>query len=178
MKNVPNILTIFRIILIPVFVWAFLGLGSIWLACVIYVVAGGTDLLDGYIARKYNATSKLGTVLDPLADKLMQLTVTATLAISGLAFMWVVFGILLFKEVLMIAGGAVLLGRKDITVPAVWYGKAYSAVLFVVILIIIIWRDVISVNFEITLVAVSVVMGILAGVGYLIKFKKLLNSEY
>jgi len=172
MKNLPNVLTVFRIILVPIFVWAFLGLGSLPIACGIYILAGATDLLDGYIARKYNLITKLGTVLDPLADKLLQLTATATLAISGLHFMWAVFGILLIKEVLMVIGGAVLY-KKGVVMPAVWYGKVYSAYLFVVVLVVILWRDVLSRGVEIGLVASAIVIGILAGVGYWVKFNKL-----
>ena len=175
MKNVPNALTIFRIILIPIFVYAFLGLGNIMLACFIYVLAGATDLLDGYIARKYNLVTKLGIVLDPLADKLLQLTATATIAISGLSFMWIVFGILLIKEILMILGGALLIKRKDIVMPAVWYGKVYSAFLFVVVLIIMIWKDALPATVQIVIVSLAIVIGILAGIGYLIKFLEIFN---
>ena len=71
--NIPNILTIFRIAMVPVFVLAFYwpGQENQWVAATIFAVAGWTDWFDGYIARKYNMMSPLGAFLDPVADKLM-----------------------------------------------------------------------------------------------------------
>jgi hypothetical protein len=75
MKHVPNLITITRLFLIPIFIYAFFS-GSPYgqlHALLIYLIAGVTDLLDGYLARKYNVVSLVGIVLDPLADKLMLL---------------------------------------------------------------------------------------------------------
>ncbi|SQD80575.1 CDP-diacylglycerol--glycerol-3-phosphate 3-phosphatidyltransferase [Moritella yayanosii] len=76
MKNIPNILTLFRVILIPFFVLAFyLPIeNSFYIAASIFFIAGVTDYLDGYIARRWNVSSKLGAFLDPVADKIMVIT--------------------------------------------------------------------------------------------------------
>jgi len=171
MKNIPNILSCFRIILVPFFVWAYLGLGNIPLACAIYVLAGATDVIDGFIARKFNLITKVGMVLDPLADKLLQLTATATIAISGIAFMWVVFGILLIKEILMVIGGIMLYRRKDVVVPAVWYGKVSSMYLFIVAFIIIACKQFLHEDILVALASSALAFSVFAWIGYMLNFK-------
>ena len=71
--NVPNALTILRMLMIPLMVYVFNSFGAHW-ALLVYVVASATDVLDGYIARKYNQITDFGKLMDPLADKLMVLT--------------------------------------------------------------------------------------------------------
>ncbi len=125
--NVPNVLTLMRLLLIPVFVWLYVqgenqpalrywSLGVFLLACL-------TDLLDGYIARKYNQITDLGKLMDPLADKLMIVTATLSLAITiGEMWLWVVLGVLVLKELYMVIGGSILL-RKGIVVYSYMIGK-------------------------------------------------------
>lgn len=82
MKHVPNAITIIRLFLVPIFIYVFFS-GNPYshiYALAIYLIAGVTDLLDGYLARKYEVVSVVGTVLDPLADKLMLLTALWCLA--------------------------------------------------------------------------------------------------
>jgi CDP-diacylglycerol--glycerol-3-phosphate 3-phosphatidyltransferase len=83
MKNIPNILTLFRVILIPFFVLAFyLPIeNSFYIATWIFFIAGVTDYLDGYLARRWDVSSKLGAFLDPVADKIM--VITALVMIAG-----------------------------------------------------------------------------------------------
>jgi cardiolipin synthase len=100
---------------------------SFLISIVIFLVSGMTDVLDGYIARKYNMVTKWGTLLDPLADKLMIIAVLFCLSKSGVIPGWI-FIFILAKELLMITGGLMLL--KDRTVVAAkYYGKA-ATVLF------------------------------------------------
>ncbi|SNX55062.1 CDP-alcohol phosphatidyltransferase family protein [Thermoanaerobacterium sp. RBIITD] len=74
--NIPNVLTLLRFILIPIFVYSYFYItdGNIF-AAIIFIVSGITDVLDGYIARHYNQITKMGILMDPLADKLMIITV-------------------------------------------------------------------------------------------------------
>ena len=72
-KYLPNILSSLRLCMVPVFVVLFL-MGNLIPAVIVFILAGATDVLDGYIARHFNCTSTLGKVLDPLADKLLQLS--------------------------------------------------------------------------------------------------------
>ena len=81
MKHIPNILTIIRFIFVPLIVTC-LALNNYLLAFIFFTVSSLTDVLDGIIARKFNAISDLGKLLDPLADKLTQLSVLLTLTIK------------------------------------------------------------------------------------------------
>jgi len=83
MKNIPNILTLFRVMLIPFFILAFYlpFEGSFYVATWIFFIAGVTDYFDGYLARRWNVSSKLGAFLDPVADKIM--VVTALVMVAG-----------------------------------------------------------------------------------------------
>jgi len=127
--NIPNILTIFRMFLIPVYIVAFALSGeSKSSAAVVFIVASITDVLDGYIARKYNMSTKVGQLLDPLADKLMQLTVVISLMIADILPVWFVI-ILAIKECLMITGGAVLYSQKKYVKSNI-FGKLNTVILF------------------------------------------------
>jgi cardiolipin synthase len=133
--NIPNILTIIRIILVPIFIITFF-LVSKWVALSVFIIAGITDLLDGYIARKYDMVTDLGAVLDPFADKLMLMSVIIVFTISGYIPVFVLI-IILTKELFMIYGGArFYFAKKKIVIPANRYGKA-STVLFYVSIIVI-----------------------------------------
>jgi len=137
--NIPNILTIFRFCLVLVFVYVFYalppGLNLIW-STVVFLSAGLTDLLDGYIARKYNLVTKWGKLMDPLADKLMIVTVLLCLYDTGMIPLFVIV-IVIVKEVLMIAGAAFLYKRRNQVVSANYYGKTATLIFYVAIVALI-----------------------------------------
>lgn len=122
--NVPNVLTMIRALLIPVY-WVVFMNGNRYLALAIFIVASATDLLDGYIARKYHLITNFGKLMDPLADKLMVLSVMLSLAIRGW-LPWAALIILLCKEGLMVLGGAFML-KKGVVVYAEKIGKYAQA---------------------------------------------------
>lgn len=133
--NIPNILTIIRIILVPIFVGTFF-LVSKWVALVVFIVAGVTDALDGYIARKYDMQTELGAVLDPFADKLMLMSVLTVFAIRGYIPM-IVLIIVASKELFMIYGGIrFYLSKKKIVIPANKYGKTATILFYLSIILI------------------------------------------
>ena len=109
--NVPNILTMIRLLLVPVYVALFIG-GHKYAALVTFLVASLTDLLDGRIARKYNLITDFGKLVDPFADKVMVLTVLFSMAIGSPAIPavvpWAAVIILLAKELVMILGGVAM----------------------------------------------------------------------
>jgi len=107
--NIPNLLSIFRMCLVPVFVIVFFSdsPNAHAYAAVVYGIAGITDVLDGIIARKFNLITKLGKILDPLADKLMTITAFVCIAIIDLIPWWAI--ILIFaKDLLLVLGGVKL----------------------------------------------------------------------
>ena len=127
--NVPNVLTLVRFCLIPVFVLLY-GTYPLW-ACGLFVLAEITDILDGYIARKNNLVTGFGKLMDPLADKLMVLTVCLCLYFSGrLPVIWPYF--LFGKELTLILGGVFLLKGKNTVVHADIIGKVAAVMVFLV----------------------------------------------
>ncbi len=136
--NLPNILTTVRFALVPLFIGVFFSSmeNSLRYSVIIFIIAGITDVLDGYIARKYNIVTKWGQAMDPLADKLMQLTVLICFTVKRLIPVWIIiiYGI---KEVSMILGGIILYTRKDkVVIPANSYGKVATVVFYIAILAI------------------------------------------
>ncbi len=122
--NVPNLLSLIRLLLIPVFVSVFFSgdPNAGYLAAAIFLVAFLTDVADGYIARKYNLVTKLGRILDPLADKLMKAAAVVCLTIRGDIPLWIIL-VLLVKELIMLSGGAVMLKKLRDVPSSNWFGK-------------------------------------------------------
>jgi len=137
--NIPNILTLVRFGLIGVFIYIFYNhhiQHNIQWAIFIFVLAGLTDVLDGYIARKYDMITKWGKLMDPLADKLMLITVLICLYTKNFVPGIVIF-IVLVKELLMILGAAFLYKNRNIVVQSNFYGKAASAAFYVAIIALV-----------------------------------------
>ena len=118
--NVPNVLTMLRLALIPVFVVLYVKERPKW-ALAVFLIASFTDFLDGYLARKNNQITAFGKLMDPLADKVMVCTALLCQAISGI-FPWSAFAVVMGKELLMVLGGAFLL-KRDIVVYSNMLGK-------------------------------------------------------
>jgi len=133
--NIPNALTIFRLILIPGFVYYYFSSMSNGdrIAMVLFVVAGLTDVLDGFIARRYNLITRLGTVLDPLADKLMLLTVLISITMKNQISFWIII-VVAIKETLLILGAITLFNDHDIVVPANRFGKLSTIAFYIAII--------------------------------------------
>jgi len=130
--NVPNTLTLIRMLLIPIYLILFSN-GIKYPALIVFLTASFTDLLDGMIARRYHLITNLGKLMDPLADKLMVLTVMFSMAIGNAAIPkvvpWAAVVILLGKEFVMMIGGLIML-RRNIVVYSHFIGKA-AHVLFI-----------------------------------------------
>ncbi|MHB1393955.1 MAG: CDP-alcohol phosphatidyltransferase family protein [Clostridia bacterium] len=133
--NIPNALTIIRFLLIPGFVYYFFSPmeDGVRIAIVIFVVAGFTDILDGFIARRYNLVTRLGIVLDPLADKLMLITVLISITLKNQIPFWIIV-VVAIKETLLILGAITLFNDHDIVVPANRFGKISTIAFYIAIL--------------------------------------------
>ncbi len=129
-KHIPNILTIFRFILIP-FIVLNLANDKYVSAFVIFTISGLTDILDGFIARKFNFITNFGKLIDPLADKCTQIITLATLAIKDIIPMWIII-IVILKEFIMVAGASFLYG-KELVVSSKWYGKLATVLFYIAI---------------------------------------------
>jgi cardiolipin synthase len=135
--TIPNLLTFFRLGLIPLFVYVALGLDNLALAVVIAVLGFVTDLVDGKIARRYGQISKLGIALDPLSDRLALASGAVVLIVKHLAPLWVVLAIL-GRDVLLVVVGAPILKARGLPIPPVTkvgkYGSFAVSVTFALFL--------------------------------------------
>ncbi len=133
--NIPNALTIFRLILIPGFVYYYFSSmpNGDRIAIVLFAAAGLTDILDGFIARRCNLITRLGTVLDPLADKLMLLTVLISVTMKNQISFWIII-VVAIKETLLILGAITLFNDHDIVVPANRFGKLSTIAFYIAII--------------------------------------------
>lgn len=143
--TVPNLLSVIRICLIPVFAVLYLKGGTyVWWALLVLAVSGLSDFFDGKIARKFNQVSNLGKMLDPIADKLTIFALAIVLffrfknaqSTSMQAFAWV-FLLFIIKDVIMLLGGLAIISRGAKPAAAAIYGKAATLVFYVVMIVII-----------------------------------------
>lgn len=132
--NLPNLLTGVRFVLIPVYLLVFFD-GYTITAFLVLLIAGVTDVLDGYIARHKGKITQIGSMLDPLADKTMMLAVMVSLLISEM-IPWSAAIAMLIRDAGMIAGSAFFHFRGKKTVPANTMGKLTTILYYVAILLI------------------------------------------
>lgn len=123
LKHIPNALTILRFFLIPVIVMYIIQDNYI-LAFVFLTISGLTDVLDGFIARKFNFITNFGKLIDPLADKATQISVLTVLALQNVIPLWILV-IVVLKEFAMISGASFLYG-KEFVVSSRWYRKTFN----------------------------------------------------
>jgi len=121
--TIPNVLSFSRLLLIPVFVWLALGPEADWWAFGILVLSSFTDWLDGVIARRFNMMSKLGQVLDPIADRLFVVCTIAVLAVREIVPWWMV-AVLVARDVFMFVIQLQLKRSNLPLLPVHYVGKA------------------------------------------------------
>ena len=131
-KHIPNILTLFRFVLIP-FIIINLVNDNYIAAFIIFTVSGLTDILDGCIARKFNFVTNFGKLIDPLADKCTQILTLGTMAVKDIIPMWIII-VVVAKEVIMISGASFLYG-KELVVSSRWYGKLATVLFYIAIVL-------------------------------------------
>jgi len=163
-RHIPNILTVLRLLAVPLMaVWM---ISEKWTqSLILFLLAEFTDILDGYIARRFNFISNFGKLADPLADKLIQLTALFLLARGG-RLPYYFFFILCGKELAMIIGSLFFL-KKDVVVFSNWVGKAAAFILFTGIVTAFLNSPV-----SVYLLWAGLVISLAAAVVYLIKFLK------
>lgn len=130
--TIPNILSYVRLMLIPVFMLQYLtakDIGDYYIAGIIIVFSGLTDLLDGYIARKFNQITELGKLLDPIADKLTQVAVIICLLVHY-EKMWIIITLFVAKELFMAVNDFLLYRQGKKLDGAKWFGKVSTAVFY------------------------------------------------
>lgn len=178
--TVPNLLSVLRIVMVPIFAVLFHQGHYLW-AVVVLALSGLSDFFDGKIARKFNQISALGKILDPVADKLTQITIAVMFYLTFRqsndsfvrAFSWV-FLIFLAKELVMIIGGAIMLAIGLRPGAAEMPGKVATFTFYVIMIVILafgpdigIIKPILPPAVMLVLVCISVVLTIVAFCSYL-----------
>ena len=164
---IPNILTTVRLIIIPIFAYSFFSAKSLMLPALLFLLSGITDVVDGWIARRFKMITDVGRVYDPLVDKLMQLTTVVCLAVKDIVPIWVIC-VIAVKELVMITVGSILY-IKNIVVSSNWYGKAATVFFYAVIFLLIVLPD-INTGYKMMLLSAMVAVFVMAAIGYFVKF--------
>ena len=139
--TVPNLLSLFRLILIPVIVWLYWYRKEYIPAGVLLIISGLTDLADGYIARHFNAVSNVGNILDPIADKLTQAAMLFCL-VTRFPLMAAPFGFLVIKELFIGTTGLLMIRKTGKVVGADFHGKVATTLLYAMMILHIFWIDI------------------------------------
>ena len=171
-ENIPNTLTIIRFILIP-FIFMSVIFHHYLIGLVIFTISAITDILDGYIARKYNYITDIGKLIDPLADKLTQIFLLLALSILNILPWWIL-AIVFVKECVMVISASFLYKRKDVVVYSKWYGKMATTLFYLAIIFsLIINQFNIALPFRIDLYLyyLAILATIFSLIMYAIKFK-------
>ena len=173
--NIPNALSLFRIVLVPVFLVLYLTGRQDW-AFLTLLVSGVTDVLDGFIARRFNMITDCGKLLDPISDKLTQVAVVVALATHYREILPLV-ALCLVKEGCQAVGGVILLKKGCEVRGSKWFGKVSTIVFYVCMLVLVLWGDGLSPLVEWALIGVAGVCMLLAFIGYLQMFIRISRTE-
>lgn len=173
--TIPNILSLFRICLIPFIVCLYFVEQSYFAAGCVLLLSGLTDIVDGFIARKFNMISNLGKVLDPIADKLTQAVMLVCLTVR-FPQMLLPLAMMICKELSMMITGAWVIRRTGFVPGAVWHGKIATVLLYAMMFLHIFWPE-IPTSLSTALIVVSTMMIGLSFVLYLIRNTRLLRRS-
>ncbi len=177
LKNIPNILSVIRICLVFVFVALFFT-DHVIAALIIFLIAGATDIIDGYLARKYNWITNLGKILDPVADKLMQCTVLVCLYIGKYIPLWFVIPFFL-KELCTLLMGFIVIKRRSVTVVSKWYGKFTVCLFYATIALSILFNDFFAAHYVLAIIIYipAVFFAVFSFIAYVKHYAWLKNEE-
>lgn len=173
--NIPNALSVLRILLILPFMTLYL-LGHQYWAFGVLLLSGITDMLDGFIARKFNMITDCGKLLDPLSDKLTQVSVVVALTTSYRELVPLAL-LCLVKEVCQAIGGILLLRRKSKVRGSRWFGKLSTIMFYVCMLVMVLWRDQLSDPAKWILVGAASLCMLLAFIGYFRLYLQIRREE-
>ena len=169
--NLPNKLTLLRVMLIPVFITLLLGGYPYW-AAAIFIVASATDALDGYIARKYNLITNFGKIMDPLADKLLVTAALICLVELGVIPSWIVF-VILARE-FTISGLRAVAASDGIVIAASKWGKYKTVSQMVAVIALLIQNypfEMWNIPFATVMLWIALILTVISGIDYIIKNK-------
>lgn len=178
--NLPNKLTILRVIMIPFFVFFmmapyFEGYGN-YIAAAIFIVASLTDMLDGKIARKYNLVTNFGKFMDPLADKLLVCAAMICLIETGDLAAWIV--IVIISREFIISGFRLVAADNGVVIAASYWGKFKTV--FQMLMVIVLILDIQHPAFAVlgtVLTYIALILTVISLVDYVRKNKDVLKDQ-
>lgn len=178
--NLPNLITLLRIFLIPVFILVFLTPTEprSVAAAVIFMIASLTDLMDGYLARRWEQITKLGKFLDPIADKFLILAALILLVDFHRVSSWI--AIVIIGRELAVTGLRAIASSSGIVIAADDAGKYKMVIQTISIVLLILEYKIGSFSFHVWgtfLLWISMILAILSGVQYFMRFLSQINSE-
>jgi cardiolipin synthase len=175
--NIPNLITLGRILLVPIVVWA-IASGTMWIAFVLFVVAGVSDAVDGFLAKRFGMASELGAYLDPLADKALIVSIYLTLGINGAIPRWLV--ILVVSRDILIVGGIMLswLIGKPLKIKPLLVSKLNTAaqILFACVVLGSLGFDIEANMLTVLLMALVTALTLLSVAAYVAEWVRHMNS--
>ena len=177
MMNLPNKLTLLRIILVPVFI-VVLMTGHYYISAVIVVVASLTDMLDGKIARKYDLVTDFGKLMDPLADKLLVMSALICLVQLGDIPGWM--AIVILGREFAITGLRTVAASSGVVIAAGWTGKIKTVLQMIAVVLILLrnWPFVyLGIPMDQIVLWAAVVMTIVSGAEYIIKNRHVISTK-
>lgn len=164
--TIPNLLSLIRILLIPLFVWYYLKREDGTATAIILAASGLTDAMDGFIARRFNMISDFGKALDPLADKLTQLAMLCCLVLRFPRLIWLII-VLCVKEIILACIQLLLIKRTDVVQGSAWHGKVTTILIYAVMLLHLLWPELpeqLSLGLEMLCIGMLLLSGVLYGV--------------
>ena len=172
--TIPNLMTLIRIILIPIFIVLYIKEQYI-AALIVIAVSWLSDIADGFVARNFDQVSELGKMFDPLADKLTQLAMIFCLAYRY-PLMWLMFGLFIVRDLTQIVLGSMVLAAKDEVNSANWFGKLSTGSVYIATIILIIWFN-IPLWLANTFIALSIGFIFLSMIAYAVFDIKILKGQ-
>lgn len=173
--TVPNLISLFRIILIPFIIWQYCVKQNNTAAVVLIVISGISDVADGRIARKFNLVSDIGKIIDPIADKLTQGAIFICLA-SKYKLMYAVILLFAIRELCLAVCGIITIRSKNEVNSAKWYGKVSTAYIYPAMGILVLFDKIPRFAAEIMLVGACLVI-VFSFILYLRFYLKLIKEE-
>ncbi len=157
--TIPNILSFVRLCMIPLIVWLYCGKEDYVWAGTLLVISGITDLVDGFLARRFGWISDLGKILDPVADKLTQSAMLICL-ILRYPLMLLPFGLMVAKELFMTVSGMLVIKKTGAVFSARWHGKAATVLLYAMMILHVFWYNISAAVSQIAILASAVMIAV------------------
>ena len=155
--TVPNVLSFFRLGLIPIIVWLYISKEDYFWTLMVLLLSGLTDVVDGIIARKCNMISDFGKAFDPIADKLTQAAMLCCLVVR-FNYMLIPLGMLVIKEVVTGITALISIKKTEQVEGAAWHGKLTTVVLYLMMAVHLVWFNIPT---TVSLIMVGVCIGIM-----------------